>query len=255
MTTISFIGSGLISSQLARLSVAAGYNVILSNSRTPDTLSELVQELGPKARAATSIEAARDGDLVVVSIPSCAYTKLPVEALSGKIVIDTMNYYPERDGDMPEVRTDVVTTSELVQNHLVGAKVVRALNNMDWVRLFTRARPEGASDRSALPIAGDDAGAKAAVAAYIEAIGYDAVDFGGLSDSWRSAPGTPVYVMPYVGQIPSEADTMSKSEKREWFLQNSGAPVTASDVRAAVEKAERSDRMFGDVINLPGAAI
>jgi 8-hydroxy-5-deazaflavin:NADPH oxidoreductase len=255
MTTISFIGSGLISSQLARLSVAAGYNVVLSNSRAPDTLSELVQELGPKARAATPVEAARDGDIVVISIPFFAYTKLPVEALSGKIVIDTMNYYPERDGDMPEVKTDIVTTSEVVQNYLVGAKVVRALNNMDWVRLSTRARPEGASDRSALPIAGDDAGAKAAVGDYIAAIGYETVDFGGLSDSWRSAPGTPVYVMPYVGPIPAETDTMSKSDKRAWFLQSPGAVVTASDVRAAVEKAERSDRMFGDVINLPGAAI
>jgi len=175
--------------------------------------------------------------------------------LSGKIVIDTMNYYPERDGDMPEVKTNVVTTSELVQNHLVGAKVVRALNNVDWVRLFTRARPEGVADRSALPIAGNDAEAKAAVAEYIESIGYEAVDFGGLSDSWRSAPGTPVYVTPYVGPIPPEADTMSKSEKREWFLLNPGTLVTASDVRAAVARAERSDRMFGEVINLPGAAI
>ena len=165
-----------------------------------------------------------------------------------------MNYYPERDGDMPEVKTDVVTTSELVQNHLVGAKVVRALNNMDWVRLFTRARLK-ALPSSALPVAGDDAGAKATVAEYIEAIGYEAVDFVGLSDSWRSAPGTPVYVMPYVGPIPSEADTMSKTEKREWFLQNPGVTVTASNVRTALEKAERSDRMFGDVIDLPGAAI
>jgi 8-hydroxy-5-deazaflavin:NADPH oxidoreductase len=255
MTTISFIGSGLISSQLARLSVAAGYNVILSNSRAPDSLSELVQELGPKARAAIPVEAARDGDLVVISIPFCAYTKLPIEALSGKVVIDTMNYYPERDGDMPDVKTDVVTTSELLQNHLVGAKVVRALNNMDWVRLFNRARPEGASDRSALPVAGDNTGAKAAVADYIEAIGYEVVDIGRLSDSWRSAPGTPVYVIPYVGPIPPEAETMSKSAKREWFLQNPGALVTGSDVRNAVEKAKRSDRMFGDVINLPGAAI
>jgi hypothetical protein len=96
---------------------------------------------------------------------------------------------------------------------------------------------------------------KAAVADYIEAIGYEAVDFGGLSDSWRSAPGTPVYVMPYVGPILSRTDSMSKTGKREWFLQNPGVTVTASDVRAAVEKAERSDRMFGDVIDLPGAAI
>lgn len=255
MTTIGFIGSGSISSQLARLSVAAGYNVVLSNSRAPDTLSALIQEIGPNARAATPVEAAQDGDLIVVSIPFFAYTMLPVEALSGKIVIDTMNYYPERDGDMPEVKTSVVTTSELLQRHLIGANVVRALNNLDWVRLFKRARPQGAFDRSALPVAGDDERAKAAVAEYIEAIGYDVVDLGGLSESWRSAPGTPVYVMPYVGPIPAETDAMSKTEKREWFLQHSGALVTAADVRTAVEKAERGGRMVGDVIHLPGAAI
>ena len=201
MTTISFIGSGLISSQLARLSVAAGYNVVLSNSRTPDTLSELVQELGPKARAATAVEAARDGDLVVVSIPFFAYTKLPAEALSGKIVIDTMNYYPERDGDMPEVKTDTIATSELVQRHLAHSHVVRALNNMDWVRLFKRARPAGAPDRSALPIAGDNAEPRrpwhgswmpSAMKPSIWALWPRA----------GAASRPPVYVMPYIGRSP-----------------------------------------------------
>jgi predicted dinucleotide-binding enzyme len=126
--TIGSIGSGMISSQVARLSTAAGYDAILSNSRGPETLAVLVAELGSRTRAATSHEAARGADLVVLSIPLGAYQKLPADALAGKIVIDTMNYYPDRDGDMPEVATDKISTSELVQRHLAGAYVVRALN-------------------------------------------------------------------------------------------------------------------------------
>jgi 8-hydroxy-5-deazaflavin:NADPH oxidoreductase len=133
--TIGIIGSGMIGGQVARLAIAAGLNVILSNSRAPETLANLVAELGEHARAATPAEAAREGDLVVASIPFVAYRKLPAEALSGKIVIDTMNYYPERDGEIPAVKTDTIATSELVQRHLAHSHVVRALNNVDWVRL------------------------------------------------------------------------------------------------------------------------
>jgi 8-hydroxy-5-deazaflavin:NADPH oxidoreductase len=250
--TIGFIGSGLISSQLARLATAAGLDVILSNSRGPETLAELVSELGLGARAATPEDAARDADLVVASIPFGAYRQLPAEALAGRIVIDTMNYYPERDGDMPEVATDQVATSELVQRHLNGSRVVRALNNMDWVRLRSRARPAGAADRSALPIAGDDADAKAAVASFLDAIGYDAVDLGALSESWRSAPSTPVYVLPYIGEIPSD---IPAEAARSWFLNAPGAPARVEEVQSLVRQAVRHDRMFGDVRPLPGAML
>ena len=175
--TIGIIGTGMIGGQLARLSVAAGLNVILSNSRSPDSITDLVGELGERARAATPPDAVRASDLVVAAIPFGVYTKLPAEALVGKIVIDTMNY-PERDGIMPEVKTDTISTSELVQRHLSESYVIKALNNLDYIRLVTCARPKGSSDRSAVPVAGDNAEAKAVVMQFVDAIGYDAVDMG-----------------------------------------------------------------------------
>jgi 8-hydroxy-5-deazaflavin:NADPH oxidoreductase len=199
----------------------------------------------------TAGEAARAADLVVASVPFRAYRKLPAAELVGKIVIDTMNYYPERDGDMPEVATDKITTSELVQRHLPGAQVVRGINNMDWVRLLSRARPAGAPDRSALPIAGEDEQAKAAVASFLDKIGYDAVDIGPLAESWRSGPSTPVYVTPYIGEIPPD---VPEADARNWFLQAPGAPVPAELVKTLVGRAVRHDKMVGDVRPLPGAA-
>ncbi|MFL6354839.1 MAG: NADPH-dependent F420 reductase, partial [Bryobacteraceae bacterium] len=111
MATIGLIGAGHIGSQVARLAVANGYNVVISNSRGPETLSELVAELGPEARAATVLEAARSGDIVVVTIPLKNYGTVPVEPLARKIVIDTNNYYPERDGHIPELDNESTTTS------------------------------------------------------------------------------------------------------------------------------------------------
>jgi predicted dinucleotide-binding enzyme len=250
--TIGIIGSGMIGGQVARLAIAAGLNVILSNSRAPETLANLVAELGEHARAATPAETAREGDLVVASIPFVAYRKLPAEALSGKIVIDTMNYYPERDGEIPAVKTDTIATSELVQRHLAHSHVVRALNNMDWVRLFKRARPAGAPDRSALPIAGDNADAKAAVARFMDAIGYEAVDMGPLAESWRSEPTMPVYVMPYIGEIPAD---LTPATERSWFLQAPGAAVSADQVKTHVAQAVRHDKMFGSTASLAGASL
>src|SRR6266571_3895467 len=118
MTTVGFIGSGHIGSTVARLAVAAGYDVVLSNSRGPETLAGLVAELGPKARAATPAEAAAAGDLVVVTIPLKNYRGVPAEPLAGKVVIDTGNYYPARDGRIPELDNGSLTSTELVQQHL-----------------------------------------------------------------------------------------------------------------------------------------
>ena len=118
MKTIGLIGAGKIGSQVARLAVRSGYDVVISNSRGPETLAELVDELGPKARAARPAEAAKAGDIVVVTIPLKNYRSVPVEPLAGKIVIDTNNYYPQRDGHIPELDTESTTTSELLQAHL-----------------------------------------------------------------------------------------------------------------------------------------
>lgn len=252
MQTIGFIGSGMISSQLARLAIAAGYNVILSNSRSPDTLSELVAELGKAARAATPAEAAQEANLVVASIPFAAYRKLPAAALAGKIVVDTMNYYPERDGDMPEVQTDRISTSELVQRHLAKSHVVRAANNVDWVRLHGRARLANATDRSTLPIAGDDEPSKGYVKQFLDSIGYDTVDIGVLAESWRSEPTMPVYVMPYIGDIPSD---LTPETERDWFLKAAGVAVSAQEVENLVKQAKRHDKMFGSLASLAGSSL
>jgi predicted dinucleotide-binding enzyme len=197
MTTIGFIGSGKIGGTVARLAVAAGYHVVLSNSRGPDTLKDLVDELGPDARAATAANAAAAGDIVVVSIPFKAFREMPAEQLGGKVVIDTNNYYAARDGEFAELEDGSTTSSELLQRHLDGAHVVKLFNNIHFRHLAALARPAGAADRTALPIAGDDAEAKRAVAAFLDAIGYDTVDIGPLAEGWRQQPGTPAYGPPF----------------------------------------------------------
>jgi hypothetical protein len=197
MTTIGLIGSGNIGGTVARLAVAAGHDVVLSNSRGPETLQELVAELGPKARAATPAEAAAAGDIVVVTVPLRAYREVPAEPLAGKVVIDTNNYYPERDGVFPEVEDGSTTTGELLKEQLPSARVVKGFNNIRAGHLLELARPSGAADRSALPIAGDDADARKAVAEFLDSIGYDAVDVGALAENRRTQRDTPVYVGPY----------------------------------------------------------
>jgi len=197
VTTIGFIGSGNIGSTIARLAVDAGYEVVLSNSRGPETLAELVEQLGPRARAATASEAAADGDIVVVTVPLRAYREVPVEPLQAKVVIDTNNYYPDRDGHIPELDDESTTTSELLQQHLPHSQVVKAFNNIYVSHLATLARPSGDGERTALPIAGDDETAKKVVAAFLDAIGYDAYDVGPLSEGWRYQRDTAAYVQPY----------------------------------------------------------
>lgn len=193
MTTIGLIGAGHIGSQLARLAVANGYDVVLSNSRGPETLSELVQELGPKARAATPYEAAKAGEIVAVSIPLKSYRSVPVQPLVGKVVIDTNNYYPQRDGHIRELDDEVTTTSELLQAHLPTSKVVKAFNHIYAAELTTHGQPQGSKNRRALVIAGDDADAKATVARLIDQFGFDTVDAGPLAEGWRIQRDTPGY--------------------------------------------------------------
>jgi predicted dinucleotide-binding enzyme len=193
MATIGLIGSGHIGSTLARLAVGAGHDVVLSNSRGPETLTDLVDELGPQARAATPAEAAAAGDLVVVTVPLKAYREVPVEPLRGKVVIDTNNYYPQRDGQVAELDDESTTVSELLQAHLPESRVVKAFNNIYFGHLGTLQRPHGDPERSVLAIAGDDAGAKQTVTDLLDDLGYDAYDVGPLSEGWRYQRDTPAY--------------------------------------------------------------
>jgi 8-hydroxy-5-deazaflavin:NADPH oxidoreductase len=193
MATIGLIGAGHIGSQLARLAVAHGYAVVVSNSRGPETLAPLVAELGPHARAATPTEAAAAGDVVVVTIPLKAIGTVPVEPLAGKIVIDTNNYYPQRDGHIRELDDETATTAELLQRHLPQSKVVKAFNHIYAAELTTHGQPKGTPHRRALAIAGDDASAKRVVAEMIDRFGFDVVDMGPLREGWRIQRDTPGY--------------------------------------------------------------
>ena len=191
--TIGLIGAGHIGSQIARLAIANGHNVVISNSRGPETLTGLVAELGPKARAATAVDAAKAGEVVVVTVPLKNYRDVPVEPLAGKVVIDTNNYYPQRDGNIPELDDESTTTAELLQAHLPASKVVKAFNHIYAAQITTDGQPAGTPGRRALVIAGDDAGAKATVTALLDQFGFDAVDAGPLKEGWRIQRDTPGY--------------------------------------------------------------
>jgi predicted dinucleotide-binding enzyme len=226
MATWSFIGSGNIGSTVARLALAAGHDVVMSNSRGPDTLTELVSDLGEHARAATAAQAAEAGDVVVVTIPFKNYSEVPAEALAGKVVIDTMNYYPQRDGQYAALDSQTTTSSELLQAHLPASRVVKGFNNIFFQHLRDLPRPTGSADRSALAIAGDDAEAKRTVTELLDELGYDTVDLGPLSEGWRMQPGTPAYGLVYA------------ADEQDW---SAGArPAGAEIVARRVAEAQRT---------------
>ena len=191
---IGLIGAGNIGSTLARLAVEHGHDVMISNSRGPETLNGLVSHLGERATAGTAAQAAAFGDVVVVTIPLKNYRRVPAAELANKIVIDTNNYYPKRDGQIPELDSDAVTTSELLAAHLPGSRVVKAFNNIYYADLAAQGQPAGTPGRRALPIAGDDAEAKKVVAGLIEEFGFDVIDAGGLAEGRRFQRDTPAYV-------------------------------------------------------------
>jgi len=220
MTTLGLIGSGHIGSTVALLAIAAGHEVVLSNSRGPDTLRDLVAELGPHARAATREEAAGAGDIVVVSVPVMADSSMAGLALAGKVVVDTGNYYPQRDGHIPELDGKQLTSSEYLQQFIPDALVVKGFNNIYYMHLRNLARPKGAADRSYLPIAGDSQAAKVTVAEFLDSLGYGAVDAGSLADSWRQEPGAPAYGAPY-----------------GTFEDEKGTPVSEQAIREALATA------------------
>ena len=193
MTTIGLIGAGHIGSQLARLAVANGYDVVVSNSRGPDTLGGLAAELGDHAWADTAEGAAAAADVAVVSIPLKNVDKVPVTPLAGKVVIDTSNYYPARDGQIAALDEGRTTVSQLLQEHLPESRVVKAFNSQLAAELTTDGAPPGTPGRRALAVFGDDDAARATVAGIIDAFGFDAVDGGQLAEGWRIQAGTPAY--------------------------------------------------------------
>ncbi len=192
-STIGIIGSGNIGSALARAFTTAGHRVVIANSRGPASLAPLVAELGELATAGTVEQAAQAGDLVVVTIPLGAVASIPSTLLDGRIVIDTNNYYPARDGHIAELDDESVTTAEYVARHFPGATVVKAFNHIPALHIAEHAQAPGTPDRRALMVYGDDSGAVERVRALVEQIGFDAITGGGLAESWRIQRDTPGY--------------------------------------------------------------
>ena len=206
MTVFGVIGAGQAGSTLARASIAAGYDVVIANSRGPETLRGLVDELGPQARAASAADAAAAADFAILAFPYSPADRLPVEELVGKIVLDNNNYMVWRDGHFPEVDSGLTTVHELRQEQLPASKIVKAFTHVQFhershirvpsdllpavVRL---ARPAGAPDRKALVVSSDHPDAVELVTRFYDDLGFDAVDNSPLSESWRSGPGTPMW--------------------------------------------------------------
>jgi 8-hydroxy-5-deazaflavin:NADPH oxidoreductase len=191
---IGIIGAGSIGANAARLFVQAGHEVAISNSRGPETLQSLVKELGSRAKATTVIDAAKFGEIILISIPFRNYKELPGDAFVGKIVIDSNNYYPERDDNFSEIDQGKITSSELLAAHLKGARIVKAFNTI-W---FEHLKSQGninlpREDRRAIFIAGDDSNAKRTLSKLIDEIGFSAVDTGSLSNSTIQQPGAEFY--------------------------------------------------------------
>jgi predicted dinucleotide-binding enzyme len=192
---IVIIGAGNIGATAARLFVGAGHEVAISNSRGPETLRDLVAELGSRAKAVSVEGAAKFGEVVLISIPFGRFNQLPADAFNSKIVIDSNNYYPQRDGTFTDLEKGKTTSSELLADYLHGARIVKGFNTI-WVEHLKSQRntslPPG--ERRAIFIAGDDAEAKKVVARLIDDIGFAAVDTGSLREGGRKQqPGSEIY--------------------------------------------------------------
>jgi len=193
---IGIIGAGRIGQAVARRLVTAGHEVMLSNAAGPESLAAVKKALGGKAHAGTVQDSAAYGEVVFVAIPVAAMYDLPAAELDGKIVVDATNYYPQRDGQIPELDDGSIGSSELLARDLPGSRVVKAMNTMSYVRLAREAKPAGAAGRLAIPLAGDDLPAKEIVSGLIDDMGFDPVDAGTLADGRDQQPGTAVYDRP-----------------------------------------------------------
>jgi predicted dinucleotide-binding enzyme len=191
---IGIIGAGFIGRAVTAVAIKHGHEVMVSNSRSPDTLFSLVGGTGCKAGSAQ--QAAEFGDIVLVAIPLKHYQAVPVAAVEGKIVLDANNYYPQRDGHIAELDRNELTTSELLARHLPKSKVVKVFNAIIATDIEKDGRPAGAPDRRAHPIAGDDAAAKQVVADLLDQFGFDVVDAGPLKEGRRFQRDTPAYCVP-----------------------------------------------------------
>ncbi len=229
MNRLGIVGSGSIGSAVARLAVAAGYDVLIANSRGPESLSDLIDELGPHAQAGDTRAAAAFGDIPLLAVPLAAYPNLPVDAFAGKTILSTANYYPHRDGRIDQLDSLESTTAEYEQAHLPGTVLVKAFNNILFTHLANLAHSQ---PRTALPVAGDDSEAKARVSALVNTLGFDTVDGGTLAESWRFEPESGAYTPIYAADL----DRLTQD-----YLSDPGAPVTADRLRELLASSHRPD--------------
>ncbi|MGO8080476.1 NADPH-dependent F420 reductase [Rhizobium leguminosarum] len=218
---IGIIGAGHIGGSLTRRLTAVGHKVFVSNSRGPETLADLANQTG--AEAVTALEAARSGEIVIVTIPQNRIRDIPKNLFNGVdpgvIVVDTGNYYPrQRDGGIAEIENGV-PESRWVETQL-NRPVLKAFNTINWKNLLNDGKPAGTTGRIALPVSGDDASAKARLISIIDDIGFDAVDAGGLAESWRQQPDTPVYGTNLdVAGVRRALSEASPQRKADWFAE------------------------------------
>lgn len=193
MSTIGIIGAGEVGSHIAQAALLTGHRVVLANSRGPETLKDLIDELGPNASAATAVEAAQAGDFVIIAVPMKRENDMPTDSLADKVVIDTNNYMAWRDGPWPIIQSFEKTEHEIRQEQLPKSKVVKAFTHIQAPRILTWGKPAGAPDRLALAASSDFPEAIAVVRALYDQFGFDTVALSPLSESWRITPGQPAW--------------------------------------------------------------
>ncbi len=224
---IGIIGAGQIGGALARRLAALHHEVLIANSRGPETLRDLAAETG--ATAVDRNEAVRGVDLIVLTIPMKKIESLPrglfAEVPSSTPIIDTNNYYPrERDGGIDGIESGLVESRWVEQQ--IGHPVIKAFNNIYARHLLELGKPKGAPGRIALPVAGDDAAAKAQVLKLVDELGFDPVDVGGLDESWRQQPGTPVYAKDFDIDGVRKALQAAKKERTPQWRATAHSPGT-----------------------------